>query len=266
MCSATAMAIYGVNKNTPEHSYDIGLLFFSSIGLDVTASGYYKCREDRSEEDIDFVEVSLNDLKSEIQNGQATSFRLYCENKHGELWDASFGYSTTDFGGFYHFDAQCVLPYFSKEKFISFIEVLCNLKALEYAIFYNVDDVSGGFYYAGGEGFVSIYDCEAPSLFSRETGGRFGGAERYRDEMLRMVYPVNVLNEKHLCLSVQNVSLRDWVLSDNRHGIISPCANGMWVWEVNEKDLVHVNGVLGESGILISWRLPRSSKRSKFLP
>ncbi|MNJ36606.1 hypothetical protein GPJ81_10585 [Pseudomonas alkylphenolica] len=266
MCAATAMAIYGIEKVTPERAYEMGLLFFRNIGLVVTASGYYKYRKDRSEEDIDFVEVPLADLKDEIQAKNATSFRLYCENNSGELWDASFGFSTTDFGGFYHFDAQCVLPYFEKEKFIAFIEVLCESRELEYAIFYQVDDVSEGFYYAEGENLVSVYGYENPNSFSRETGGRFKGAERYRNKMLRMVYLVNVVNEGHLGLDVEGVILRDWILSDERHGTLNANASGMWIWEVEEKDLAYVNKILGESGVLISWKPSRPSKVSRFLP
>lgn len=98
MC--TAIAIYGTENIPPETAYEIGMLFFKVIELDITSTGYYKYREDRSEEDIDFIEVSLSDLKNELKNKNATSFRFYNESEKSNYWTASFGFSTSDFGGF----------------------------------------------------------------------------------------------------------------------------------------------------------------------
>lgn len=266
MCASNAMAVYGIEKIKPEFAYEMGLLFFKIIGLPVTASGYYKCREDRGDEDIDFVEVPLAKLKDEIEAKNATSFRFFCESKTGVLWDASYGYSTTNFGGFYHLDAQCVSPFFVKDKFLEFISVLCESNGFEYAIFYPADDVSDGFYYAEGENLVSIYDYENPNLFNRETGGRFKGAERYKNKMLRMVYPINVVNEEHLDLDVEGSSLREWILSQKRHGYLKSAAGKFWIWEVDCGDLEYVNRRLGELGLLISWKSPRRSAGSRFLP
>ncbi|MEB6589216.1 hypothetical protein MXM82_08725 [Pseudomonas asiatica] len=266
MSSANAMAVYGVEKITPERAYEIGMLFFKIIGLTVTASGYYKYRKDRSEEDVDFVETSLVDLKSKIESKNATSFRLYCESKDGILWDASFGYSTTDFGGFYHIDAQGLPSSFGELQFVQFIEGICTSNSLDYAIFYSVDDVSEGLYYAEGENLVSIYSCENPTLFSRETGGRYKGAERYKKQILRMVYPINVINEGHLKLPVASFSLREWILSDSRHGVLKPSSDNNWIWKVERKELEQVNNKLGEEGILISWKPSRPSRKVKLLP
>jgi len=266
MSAANAMAVYGIERVTPEHAFEAGLLFFQAIGLAITGSGFYKFRSDKSEEDIDFVEVSLADLKGEIRSGNATSFRLYCESNSGVLWDASFGYSTTDFGGFYHIDGQGLASSFGGEQFRSFIEAFTASNSLDYAIFYSVDDVSDGFYYASGENLVSIYNYENPTLFSRETGGRFKGAERYRDKLLRMVYPINVIGEAHLKIQVGSCSLREWILSDSRHGDLKLGVNDIWLWQVKVEELERINNLLGEHGVLISWKPPRSSKKAKLLP
>jgi len=265
MSASNAMAIYGIERITPERAYEAGVCFFQTIGLAVTVSGFYKYRKDRAEEDIDFIEVSLADLKGEIQSGSATSFRLYCESNSGVLWDASFGYSTTDFGGFYHIDAQGLPSSFGDEQFLSFIEAFSTSNSLDYAIFYSVDDASEGLYYASGENLVSVYSYENPTLFSRETGGRFKGAERYRGELLRMVYPINVISERHLKIQVGSCNLREWILSDSRNGDLELGVNNTWVWKVEGNDLERVNSLLGENGVLISWKPPRSSKKSKLL-
>jgi hypothetical protein len=266
MHTANAMAIYGTEKVTTARAYDMGLLFFQIIGLAITNSGYYKYRKDRSDEDFDFIESSLLDLRGEIEANSATSFRLYSESKSGDLWEASFGYSTTDFGGFCHIDAQGMPPNLGGKEFLEFIDSFCKHESLSYAIFYSTNDVSEGLYYAEGENLVNIYKHENSILFSRETGGRFKGAERYKDAMLRMVYPVNLINEKHLNLQVGDCNLRQWILSNNQHGTLKSTAHKMWIWEVEDKKLEQVNNELGEAGLLISWKSSRSSRSAKLLP
>ena len=149
---------------------------------------------------------------------------------------------------------------------MKFIEEFSESNSMDYAIFYSADDVSEGLYYAAGENLVSIYSYENPNLFSRETGGRFKGAERYKRLALRMVYPINVINDEHLKLQVGSRSLHEWILTDSRHGVLTPNANNTWIWKVDDSNLNQVNNSLGEEGVLISWRATRSSKRTKFLP
>jgi len=266
MGSANAMAVYGVEKITPARAYEIGMLFFQTIEFPVTASGYYRYRSDKSEEDVEFVEASLVDLKARIESKNATSFRLYCESRNGILWDASFGYSTNEFGGFYHIDAQCLPPNFGEQQFVDFIESIYPSDSLDYAIFYTVGDVAEGLYYAEGENLVNIYSYENPVLFNRETGGRYKGAERYKKHALRMVYPINVINHGHLELPVASISLREWILSDSRYGVLKPISDSRWIWKVESKDLEEVNNTLGVEGVLISWKHARSSKKAKLLP
>lgn len=266
MSTAKAMAVYGIEEIPVKLAYEVGLLFFSTVGLGITAAGYYRYREDRTDEDIDFIEVSPPELRSEIEAGRATSFRLYYASENNDLWDASFGYTTTDFGGFYHFDAQCLCRNFGNDKFLQFVEKLGELSEFRYAIFYSADDVSEGFYYAGGENLISVYDYENPILFSKETGGRFKGEERYKNKMLRMVYPLNVINEEHLNLKIEGAKLQDWILSEERRGLLKQSLNRMWVWEVKEEDLEYVNAELGAAGLLIAWKPLRTAKKRKLIP
>lgn len=266
MHTTNAMAIYGIEQITPETAYELGMLFFQIIGLAITSSGYYKAGKNISEEDIEFIEASLTDLKREIKANNATSFRLYCESESGALWDASFGYSTTDFGGFYHIDAQADPAHFERGDFLDFINKFCNPNPLSYAIFYSADDVSEGLYYAEDENLVSIYNYESPGLFSKETGGRFKGAERYKNKTLRMVYPINIINKEHLSLQIKGRSLRDWILSNIRHGTLKEISNKTWAWEIESKNLEQVNNELGSEGMLISWKSSHPSRKSKLLP
>jgi hypothetical protein len=42
-----------------------------------------------------------------------------------------------------------------------------------------------------GENFVSVYPFENSGVFKKEVPGRHSGQERYKGELLRMVYEVN---------------------------------------------------------------------------
>ncbi|WP_263226208.1 hypothetical protein [Pseudomonas alabamensis] len=266
MDNTSGMAIYGIERNNPEYIFEVGVLFFEIIGVSITASGYYKYREDRSEEDLDFIEVSLDDLRAAIRSGDATSFRIFHENKNGYLWGASFGYSTKDFGGFYHIDAQGYSSCLTQEKFIDYIDQLCTSGSMDYATFYYTGDVSEAMDYAAGQNLVKLYNFESPSLFNRETGGRFQGLERYRNEKLRMVYPVNIINDAHLEIKVGARCLREWILSEASHGSLERMTGNLWVWIVCGKSLDLVNNELGLNGVLVSWKPPRSNKLSKKIP
>ncbi|MFR0675973.1 hypothetical protein ACLUUI_20100 [Enterobacterales bacterium AW_CKDN230030176-1A_HGKHYDSX7] len=266
MSDTSGMAMYGIEANPIGYIFEMGVLFFKVIGVSITAAGYYKYREDRSEEDIDFVEASLDGLRIAIGNGDATSFRLFHEREDGYLWGASFGYSTKDFGGFYHIDAQGCSLNLTQDNFLDFIGQFCMSGSMGYAIFYHTDDVSEAMDYAAGQNLIRIYGFENPSLFSRETGGRFKGLERYRAEKLRMVYPVNIINDAHLKLNIGERCLREWISSDMSHGTLAQVTENLWCWGVNENYLDLVNNELGPEGILVSWKPSRPRKASKRIP
>lgn len=266
MRNANALAIYGIEKNTPIKMYEMGLVFFEVIGLSITAAAYYKYREDRSEEDLDLVDISLSDLKLALETGSATSFRLYHESNNGVLWDASFGYSTKDFGGFYHIDAQGLVSTFNKERFLEFASNFCTLGSMDYAIFYSADDVADALFYAAGENFVRVYDYEDPDLFYMETGGVSEGAELYKKEKLRMTYSANVINDAHLELRVGACSLREWISSEVSRGSLRQASSNLWFWTVDDRELGKVNNELGAHGVLISWEPPKPPKKSRKIP
>lgn len=265
MLNANALAVYGIEKNTPKHIYEMGLMFFEVMGLSITAAAYYKYREDRSEEDLDLIDVSLKDLEFAIEDGNATSFRLYHESSDGFLWGASFGYSTKDFGGFYHVEAQGLVSYFSQEDFSEFVSRFCMSGSMDYAIFYSTDDVADAFSYAAGGNFVSVYNYEDPCLFCKETTV-YEGLERYRREKLRMVYSANVINDAHLELRVGDYSLREWISGDASHGALRQLSSTLWFWTVNDQNLDEINRELGAQDVLISWKPPKPLKKSRKIP
>ncbi|MEW5289575.1 hypothetical protein ABW286_10360 [Erwinia papayae] len=263
----TAIAIYGTESVLPETAFRIGMDYFQCIELPVTKTSYFNYLANGDHQgDHETLELSVSELKERIYHNDATSFRLYSEKKGHLPWLASFGYSTNEFGGFFHLDGQYPDDCHSDEKIIDFINRLSINSAEVYGIVYSCDKVSNAFYYSAGNNLVNVYPYENSSLFKKETPGRFQGEERYKFSKLRMIYPINILNENHLLINVNGITLQEWILEDKSHGLLEMLNNGLWLWRV-ENDIINpVNEYLGELGILISWKKILSKRPPKKIP
>ncbi|WP_339800228.1 hypothetical protein [Saezia sanguinis] len=212
------------------------------------------------------METSFADLKKKILANQASAFRLYCQNKTAKPWLASFGYSTNTFGsGFFHVDAQYPDTGTHFEELIALIKELDRLACFSYGIAYSASEVTDAFYYATGNNFVNIFPYENSSAWKRELPGLYNGQARYQNSMLRMVYPINIINDHHLDIDVAGSTLREWIESNAIHGSLEKL-NRMWLWKVDMNNLDHVNQCCGEAGVLISWRKPVAKTAIRKLP
>lgn len=73
-------------------------------------------------------------------------------------------------------------------------------------------------------------------------------------ELLRDVYPLNVLNSHHLAMQVKGLSLKDWIKSDPKRGSLKSLIEGqLWSWSVPENRIQAIRKVLGPERLLISW-------------
>ncbi|WKV49484.1 hypothetical protein [Dickeya fangzhongdai] len=258
--------MYDTENIDPKEACKLGERFFKKIGFDITGSGYYEILENGDHAgDHDIVEISFSDLKEKIENNEITAFRLYCEKKGFQPWVASFGYTTNDFGGFFYIDAQFPNIDANSKHIVDFFKLLGNL-SFSYGIGYFSEKITSSFYYSTGDNMVNLYPYENSSLFKRECPGRFKGQERYKDTMLRMVYLVNVINQSHLSVVIDGISLEEWISNDEKHGKLERLDNGMWLWEVQENNLDEVNTLLGKAGVLISWKSSAVKKISRKLP
>ncbi|WP_426576257.1 hypothetical protein ACP179_17305 [Xenorhabdus stockiae] len=263
----TGIAIYNSNKLPPLTAYELGSLFFSVFEIPITSTGYFKYIENGDHTgDHELIEVSFTDLKDRILAQEATSFRMYCEQGDHKPWLSSFGYVTNEFGGFFHIDAQIPNENSNNEKILSFIKLLIEKVSFSYGIIYNTDSVTKAFYYAGGNNLVSLYSYENPTLFKKETPGRFNGKERYNNSMLRMIYPYNIINNVHFENKVGNVKLKKWILNDDKNGSLIKLNNELWLWKVEDSELDEINKICGESGLLIGWKTSTSNKTTRKLP
>lgn len=262
---AFGFAIYGTQEITPSSALNEGIRFFETIKSDINAQGYYALRRDRSQEDIDFVEKSLDELKYALEKGEAKDFRIYHEGLKGTPWEAAFGYSTKTFGGFFHINLQYNGD--GLEDLFLFLERFFENNAASYAIGYKCADVYDAYHYAIGENMVKLFSWENAMTFNKEVDGRFQGQARFNSTKLRLVYPVNVINSSHLDIMIGESTLCE-AIQKNDWGILKKInsVNERWFWIVQDNQLESINNELGMHGVLISWKKFSPRRGSNRLP
>ncbi|AFK72472.1 hypothetical protein D3C76_746860 [compost metagenome] len=257
-----ALALYGIEGVTPRLAMKFAKHYFSCLNLSITGAAYFKYLSNGGHVgDHDLVMVDMTELEEKINNGLATAFRVYNEAVGAIPWSASFGYTTNDFGGFYHFDGQCSGDVIELERMIKFIKDVCADITVQYGMIYKCDRISKAFSYAAGNNMVTMYPCENSSAFKKKVSGRFQGRERYKESLLRMVYPVNIISNKHLEVDVGGMLLKDWIGDGAGRGSLEALTSSTWLWYVQVDQLEDVNKSLGEAGILISWKRLEVKKR-----
>lgn len=262
-----AMALYGVENVSSELALRLGMSFFSLMNVSITSAGYYEYLMDGDHVgDHDLIEVTLSELARKIEERSVSSFRLYNESEGLAPWFASYGYSTNDFGSFFHIDAQSSGEQTTLENYTQFFREIAGKASISYGIAYRCESISKGYSYAAGENFVSIFPFESSGVFKKEVPGRYSGKERYKGALLRMVYEVNLLNSEHLMIDVAGVPLRQWILEDGDNGVLEVLSESIAIWLVEEKKLSYVNERLGKLGLLVSWRTPEAKVSSRKLP
>lgn len=119
---------------------------------------------------------------------------------------------------------------------------------------YTFDEITNAYFYSSGGNLLTKFTNESPSAFKKETLRCLRGSESYKGSMLRMVYPINILNRKHLQLNVFGESLDKWILSNEFNGKLEKINDKLWVWIVDEDHMDDLNNYCGKAGILISWK------------
>ncbi|AWB43744.1 hypothetical protein DCC85_05590 [Paenibacillus sp. CAA11] len=267
MC--TGLGIYHVEQLGAKAALELGEAYFKAMGLEITGACYYQYIVPGDHQgDHDLFDVSLPELREKILTGEATAFRLYNERKGSSPWFASYGYMTDEYGAsFYHIDAECEFPLGTVyDRIIDWLKQAGSCHEFIYGIVYEMNNISDAYYYAGGHNLVSLYSYESRMAWKRETPGLYEGQARYKDRMLRMVYPASLVNGQHLKLEIEAMELREWIHKDSGHGVLSKVSEDLWLWEVPMDQLEKLNGILGEAGRLVAWDPKPAKKRTRKLP
>ncbi|UYZ85182.1 hypothetical protein MTZ49_06415 [Entomomonas sp. E2T0] len=241
------IALYNTDNLSAQEAYTLAQLFFQVVGLPVTDAAY---RSDHA----GYSNVTVSDLAQLIASGEVQDFRLYHKDGNSLPWAASFGHVTDQYGGFYHIDMQYAAD-IPKDKLQEFIKASAEIVNAAYGIVYVQDNVVDAYEYVLDEGVVPMPVYEKHFVWRDETPGLFNGPARYKDNMLRMVYPHNVLNHNHLNINIQGQSLGNLIVSNPALGELMPVNEGQsFIWSVPEENLTEINTLFGQAGALIAWK------------
>ncbi|OCG00898.1 hypothetical protein A9G12_03015 [Gilliamella sp. wkB112] len=210
--------------------------------------------------------MTAKGLEKKLEQNNELQFGLYCIENNETI--ATFYHVTNEFGSFYNLNMQYINKIENQKQFIiKLVKKISNYINFPYGISFELSDMFQTYIYTEGEGFYSVFEYEKPNTWNRETPGRFKGSARYKDSMLRMIYKFNIINDKHLGIKFNNnLSLKDWILSDSKHGDLIKINNKLWLWSVDDDQLDNINNFCGEAGVLISWRNSKLSSKKKKLP
>ena len=265
----TGIAIYDTEGITPSEALDIGLSFFEAIGVSVNGGSYYELLDQGDHEgDHDLFEVSSDQLREKVTKGECDAFWIYYSRRGSVPWHTAFSRQTGEYGSFPHLTALCEFPL--EEVYLPLTLWLKNLAKrfprFSYGILYAADKMTDAFYYAAGNNGVTLFPYENGFAFNKETPGLYEGKGRYSGEMLRMVYPCNLVNSRHLQIEINGVKLKEWSTGSHEHGQLTDIGNDLWLWEVEMEHLERINQVCGEAGLLVAWKPPTPKKPLRRLP
>lgn len=265
----TAIAIYNTEHLTPTEAFQIGLSFFESVGVSVNDASYYKLMENGNHEgDHDIFNVSLDRLKKMVAEGEASAFWIYHNLKRSVPWHVAFSRQTEEFSGFHYLMAICEFPIEETyERISNWLKDLANqFPRFSYGILYASNKITDAVFYAAGNNATRMFPYEDVFAFKKETPGLYGGRGRYSGKMLRMVYPCNLINRRHLQIEIEGMKLKDWIMNNNERGTLTELGKDLWMWEVGMEHLERVNQACGEAGSLVAWKPQHPKKPRRKLP
>ncbi|WP_240202635.1 hypothetical protein [Burkholderia sp. LMG 13014] len=263
----TGIVFYGTDPAQAASALAAARNLFSRFGREATNAFFWEFVVRNGERFVGEHEVLPADLEGRISVGEATAFQVYNDGERDGASAISFSYNAPAYGGLSFIDVQIGMSIHEiDEKVAEFLKNVAMLMSFKYAIAYGAENASIATKYATGVNLNRIFPFESTSLFTRDLPGRSPGTASYERGKLRMVYPLNVLNEEHVEIRVDDLSLKEWIRSDASRGSLESISNSMWLWSVKETELFGVNNACGESGILLAWQKAPVNKPLRKLP
>ncbi|HEM7800940.1 MULTISPECIES: hypothetical protein [Burkholderia] len=264
---STGIAIYGIDPTRVAAILEIAESLFRRLGEEVSEVIFIEFGARDGAKIIEDHKISISDLRKGVSDGGIVAFQICSNGKDGGVPVISLGCNNQKFGGISFVDVQIEEPIYKiRAEIERFFENFVARLGCKYAIAYDAKDSSTAYKYSTGVNLIRIFPFENTSLFTRELPGRAPGAASYERVMLRMIYPLNVLNEEHLEIRVGDLSLREWITADSCRGYLKSISNGMWLWSLKETDLAEINNACGEAGILIAWKKASTDRAVRKLP
>lgn len=151
---------------------------------------------------------------------------------------------------------------FSRSAMLPFAQKIIQDVKPAYGIGYKRDHRLGPAMYAigicqglgpGGYG-VGLTEAEQAEADSISRWGDGMTARVWQDGILRDVYPWNFLTRPQLVRPVGGKSLEQWIGQDGSRGTLSPVAENVLLWEVEEARIPDLRLTLHEAGVIFDWR------------
>jgi hypothetical protein len=81
-----------------------------------------------------------------------------------------------------------------------------------------------------------------------------GGIWSSSGPMLRDLFQVNLLSQRHRAALVDGVGLLDWIAARPGRGQLDDIGQGRWLWTLTDAEMVAVRPLLNAAGLLVSCR------------
>lgn len=149
----------------------------------------------------------------------------------------------------------CAGPNQPMQHFETLLARIAQSVHLTYGIGYSLPFSAGPTCYATG----MVVDCDytAASIAQADRVGSWFrerlGINRHLQGLLRDVYPLNVLSEKHLSQRVESATLREWVNRSSERGTLQELPGGATLWTVEPAHEAAVRQTLIQAGLLIAY-------------
>lgn len=257
----TGFAYYGITLPDARASVTAASAIFDQLRLTgVDASRYIRTKPDRQDETLHLVETAWDDL---TENPSSGNFRFRATAQMGPA-EMLGGFDDGTQAGFSLIDLSFVdQREMSEDKIISLFREIARRLHPAYGFCYFCETIEQSISYANVNGATMFAANENPFAFTDDLSEWSGGDDTYKRTRLRMVYPYNLLNNDHLAIRIDGLRLSDWIRDGEERGKIIELDVAAHVWAVPASQLARINRVLGEAGLLISWRPDPAPSRRK---
>ncbi|MDP8099279.1 hypothetical protein [Pasteurella atlantica] len=254
------ITLYDLNTLPIKTIYQFAHHFFNLFNIIPNHISYMQSHSSDSQgETVSEIEASLEELQYQIDNNLIDNFRLLYSSTD-RLWDVGFAFfdKQSEVGEEMNYIEIQFLDNIStleSEKIIHFLTTISAKTHIVYGIGYQLyGSMSEVFSYALGLGVETLYNNESPYEWGEQLPSRTDETPLYFNQ-LRMVYPINILNDNHLNFPLSQLTLKAWILSNNKNGKITNLDNQNYLWLVEASELERINAGLSKEGILISANL-----------
>lgn len=252
------IALYDITSIDIKDAFQFAKDFFNQINIQPNSIYYfYQHAPDKDGETISTKDVSLDELAVGVENGIIDHFIIHYSST-ARLWDIGLTFYSkySKFGeSINYLEMQFLDEFLKLDNHIihDLLNKVATISNVVYGIGYQLNgSMAKAYHYALCLDGSTIFEYENSSDWLYQLPSRTDDKPQYVNK-LRMVYPLNILNEKHLRQNVLDMALESWILENENNGKLISVNNKNKIWIVNSNELNRINNTLGEAGILISW-------------